>query len=332
MSKKVYNKLYSKEKWEQVNKYNKQMLDDYILEIKAQGKSEGSIKQYYSDGRIIMILVMELFDNKPLHKFTRKMARNLILHFQELDMSNARINRLLSTFRNIFNYAIDGGDEDLEEDFQDCKLNPSRIKGMQKSEKREIVFLTDKEVHDIVDKLIEEEKYQQALLVAIAYDSGARRNELRQLNREDISLDKGISLNKVTGKRGKKFRIFYNDLTKKVFKLYDESRTDDSEFLWITKDGEGVVREASYESLYSWMVGIRKTYEEIYGINKEFNVHSLRHSLAQNLKDGSHYLCQKTGGKMDITIIQKLMNHSDVSTTLGYCKEDTEDELLAIFG
>lgn len=330
MSKKVYNRIYTKEKWEQVNKYNKQILDDYIMQIKSESKSEGSIKQYYADGRIIMILIMELFDNKPLHKFTRKMVRNLILHFQGLDMSTARINRLLSTFRNIF--AFVEMDDEYEEDFEDCRLNPSRVKGLKKEERREIIFLTDEEIHKIVDALIEQGKYQQALLFALGYDSGNRRRELYQLKRSDISLDRNISKNTVKGKRGKIFRIFYNDLTKKAFKIYEENRTDNTDFLWIVEDGNGVVREASYESLYHWITSARKTYFEIYGEEKEFNVHSLRHSLAQNLKDGSHYLCAKTGGKMDITIIQKLMNHSDPSTTLNYCKDETEDELLAIFG
>lgn len=330
MSKKIYNRIYSKEKWEEVNKYNKNLLNDYIQEIKAQGKSEGSIKQYYSDGRIIMILVMELFDNKPLHNFTRKMARNLILHFQDLDLSTARINRLLSTFRNLFTFVE--LDDDYLEDFENCKLNPSRVKGLQKSERREIIFLTDEEIHKMIEVLLEEKKYQQALLLALGYDSGNRRNELYQLKREDISLDRNISLNKVIGKRNKKFRIFYNDLTKKVFKIYNESRTDDTNFLWIIEESDGSIREASYESLYYWITSLRKTYKEIYNIEKDFNVHSLRHSLAQNLKDGTHYLCEKSGGKMDITIIQKLLNHSDVSTTLSYTKQDSEDELLAIFG
>ena len=330
MAKKVYNKIYTKEKWEQVNKYNKQVLDDYILQAKSEGKSKGSIAQYYSDGRIIMILIMELFDNKPLHKFTRKMVRNLILHFQSLDMSTARINRLLSTFRNIF--AFTEMDDEYEEDFEECKLNPSRVKGLRKEERREIIFLTDEEIHTIVDTLIEQEKYQQALLFALGYDSGSRRKELYQLKRSDISLDNNISKSAVKGKRGKIYRPLYNDLTKKAFKVYEKNRTDDTDFLWITKDANGVIKQASYESLYHWIISARKTYYEIYGEEKLFNVHSLRHSLAQNLKDGTHYLCTKTGGKMDITIIQKMMNHSDVGTTLGYCKEDTEEVLLEAFG
>ena len=40
MSKNVYNRIYTKEKWEQVNKYNKDLMNDFLLEFKSQKKKE----------------------------------------------------------------------------------------------------------------------------------------------------------------------------------------------------------------------------------------------------------------------------------------------------
>ena len=45
---KVYNKIYTKEKWDKVNTFNKNLLSDYCLQIKAEGKRESSQKQYYN--------------------------------------------------------------------------------------------------------------------------------------------------------------------------------------------------------------------------------------------------------------------------------------------
>lgn len=42
----VYNKIYTKEKREQVNKYNKNLMEDYLLELKSQKKSQGTIDQH----------------------------------------------------------------------------------------------------------------------------------------------------------------------------------------------------------------------------------------------------------------------------------------------
>lgn len=326
----VYNRIYTKEKWEVVNKFNKDLLDNYMLQIKAEGKSEGSQKQYYNDARIIMIYIMEELGNKPMYKLTRKSFRNMTLWMQENGLSSARINRMLSTTRNLLNFGME--DEDFEEEFEDCKANPSRIKGMQKEKVRDIVFLTDEEVHIIVDEFIKQGKLQQALLFALGYDSLARRQELYQIKRSDLSLDNNICASRIRGKRGKLYRPLYNDLTKKVLKLYLETRTDDTDYLWITKTADGQVREASYETLYAWTISARKILLDATGVDKEFNTHSLRHSGCDNLENGTHYLCKKAGRKFELMEIQKLMNHSDLSTTQSYLADRSEDELLQAFG
>ena len=59
MAKQVYNRIFSKEKWDKVNEFNKNLLNDYILQAKSEGKTEASIKQYFNDCRIILIYIME---------------------------------------------------------------------------------------------------------------------------------------------------------------------------------------------------------------------------------------------------------------------------------
>ena len=55
----VYNRVYTQEKWDRVNKYNKNLLQDYINQAKAEGKSEATLKQYLNNARIVMIYVLE---------------------------------------------------------------------------------------------------------------------------------------------------------------------------------------------------------------------------------------------------------------------------------
>lgn len=225
----VYNRIYTNEKWEKVNKYNKDLLNDYMLQIKAEGKSAGSQKQYYNDARIVLIYILEELDNKPLYKLNRKSFRNIVLWMQGNGLSSARINRMLSTCRNLLNFGLD--DDDYSDEFEDCRANPSRIKGMQKEKVRDIVFLTDKEVHIIFDTLMEKGRYSEALLCALMYDSAGRRAECFQVKRSDISLDSGFTANEVIGKRGKKFKLMYHDLTKKAYTALEESRTDNNDLV-----------------------------------------------------------------------------------------------------
>nr|DAD56022.1 MAG TPA: hypothetical protein [Bacteriophage sp.] len=42
--KQPYNKIYTPEKWEQVNKENKELITDFITECKAKRRSEGTQK------------------------------------------------------------------------------------------------------------------------------------------------------------------------------------------------------------------------------------------------------------------------------------------------
>ena len=318
----VYNRIYTKEKWEQVNKYNKNLLSDYMLQIKAEGKSESSQKQYFNDARIMLIYILEELGNKPLYKLTRKAFRNYVLWMKENGMSPARINRMLSTSRNLLNFGLE--DEDYEEDFEESKTNPSRIKGMKKEKVRDIVFLTDDEVLKIYNHLIQEEEYSQALLCVFMYESAGRRNEAYQVKRSDIDLDGNFTLSEVVGKRGKKFKLMYHHLTKEAFQLLEKNRTDDSDALWLTRSGT----PASYESLYAWVTSWRKILDN----EKEFNPHSFRHSALENYSTGDHYVAKKLEKKFTIQELKLLAHHEDLSTTDSYLKNKDEEMLLEAFG
>ena len=322
----TYNRIYTEEKWEKVNKFNKDLLGDYMLQIKSEGKSAGSQKQYFNDSRIIMIYILEQLDNKPLYKLNRKSFRNMVLWMQENNMSSARINRMLSTARNLLNFGLD--DDDYSDDFEDCKANPSRIKGMQKEKVRNIVFLSDEEIHIIYNKLMEQEEYSQALLCALMYDSAGRRNEAFQVKRSDISLEANFTATEVIGKRGKKFRLMYNDMTKEAFKKLEESRDDNYDTPWLTRSNT----PASYETLYAWVVGWRKIIEETTGEYKEFNAHSWRHSALESLSTGEHYVARKLGKKFTIQELKLLAHHEDISTTDSYLRSKDEEMLLEAFG
>lgn len=318
----TYNRIYTKEKFDQVNKYNRNLLDDYMLQIKAEGKSLGSQKQYYNDARIILIYILDELGNKPLYKLNRKSFRNIVLWMQENGLSPARINRMLSTCRNLLNFGLD--DDDYSDEFEDCKANPSRIKGMQKEKVRDIVFLTDEEVHTIFSYLMEKGRYSEALLCGLMYDSAGRRAECYQVKRSDISLEKSFTLNEVVGKRGKKFKLMYHDLTKKAFAALEESRDDDNDSLWVTRSGE----PASYESLYAWCISWRK----ILNNEKDFNNHSFRHSALESLSTGEHYVAKKLNKKFSIQELKLLAHHEDISTTDSYLKCKDEEMLLEAFG
>ena len=323
--KNVYNRFYDEAKWNNVPNFNKDLINDFLLELKAQGKSKGTISQYFNDLRIICIYIHDELRNKEFRQLKKKDFRNMVLFFKDKGMSNARVNRLKSSVSSMLEFA--SNEEDYEDDIE---INyAGKVKGLQKESVRSIVFLSWEEVEIIYKELLNQERYQEATLLALGIDSAGRKNELHQVLKESITVD-GNFTNEVIGKRAKKFKLMYNDMTKEAFNLYMQQRgEDDIESLWITSRGER--RKLDVDGLYDMVVSWRKILEEKTGEYKEFNVHSLRHISLELLSTGEHYLAKKLGKKFDLDSLKLLAHHESIETTSGYLRDRSDDMLLEAF-
>ena len=322
------NNLYSDEVYEKVNKESKELLEDYILELKAKGRSAKTIEQYAFDCRMFMCYVFDNMNNKSLLELKRRDFRNFFLFLNETGKSSARINRIQSSIRNLLQFA-----EDDEDYWGDYETNPMRkIKSVEKQPVKDIVFLTDEQVTFLIDYLLEKGKTQKALYVSLSYSSAGRRNEVVQV-RKDGFLENGVHKTlAVTGKRGKKFPLMYDDRTKDIAEQWLEERgEDDVDSLWISYYN-GQPRPLQYETLYQWAISFRSILEAEYDEEIPLNPHSFRHSSLQNLEDGTSSVLKFLGkDKLDINTLRILANHSDISTTQGYLKNKDEEILDGLF-
>ena len=196
---------------------------------------------------------------------------------------------------------------------------------------RDIVFLSDKQITTILDRLMKEERYQEALYLSLSYDSAARRNEVWQVEKHDFLGNS--STNVVIGKRGKPFSLLYFNRTKDIFNKYMEQRGDDDvDSLWYVNNLDNR-KTRSYESLYSWVVGFRDILKEDTGEDIMLNPHSFRHSSLTNYEDGTHYNLPELGvKKMPLKVLKALANHDDISTTQSYLPDKDEEMLMSAFG
>lgn len=315
----LYNKQIYEEK---VNKQNKLLLEDYILELKSKGRSEKTIYQYTSDIKAFYCWLYNEMDNKYILELKKRAFRQFFLMLQENGTSSARINRFQSSVRNMLEFASEDDDE------YDYKINAMRyIRGVQGEKVREIVFLTDEQIDIILNRLLEEENYQMALYLSLSYDSAARRNEVLQVEKEGFT--KSNKTNIVTGKRGKKFPLLYFRRTREIARKYLVERDeDDIQSMWVA--GEGKYRRArSYESFYTWVVYFRKILLEETGEDVMINPHSFRHSSLTNYENGTHHTLKELGrDKLPIEVLKVLANHESIDTTQSYLP-NKDDELLA---
>lgn len=322
----VYNRIYTKDKWEAVCDYNKDLMEDFLLELKAQKKKKGTIDQYRNDLRIMFIFILDELRNKPVCDLKKKQFRNYMMWLQSKGMSNARINRLMSALRSMLDYA--SNEEDYEDDIE---INyASKVKGLTKESVREIHFLSDEKIETMYNHLVANQEYQKACYLALLYDTAARRNEIHQIEKNGL-LDRNFT-NKVTGKRGKVFTLIYFDRSKEAIKMWLNQRGEDNiPSLWIVGKDENK-RPASYVTLYNWIQEFVDLYEELFGERIQFNAHSFRHSALESLSTGEHYICKKLNKQFELKELKLLAHHSDISTTDSYLKCKDDEMLAQAFG
>lgn len=318
-------KVFTDEKWEQVNKFNKQLLDDFVLEMKSNKKSIHTITQYVCDLRMIFCYIFSDMNNKYILDMSKKEFRRIKMWLiDEREVSAARCSRIMSAIHSMLDYAEE--DDDYEYEYNASK----KVKGLSKEIVREIIFLTDDEIKQLRDELKQREKYKHMTFLDIMYDSAARRREILQIEREKL-LERNYT-NIVRGKGGKQFPLVYFSRTLESLELYLSTREDDLPELWIVGTGDNA-RAASYSSLYEWVVYMREVYEDISGEHVKFTPHSFRHSALENLKNGTHYICRELGkeGGFQLEELKVFAHHEDTSTTESYLKKDDNNILESMF-
>ena len=328
----IYNNFYTDELWEQVNKENKKIMEDFLQEYKQRKMSKGTISGYRNDLRIIMIYILRELDNRCVLDLKKKDFRNLSLYFtEECEMSAARTNRLKSAINSLLTFCED--DDDYE-----YKINyAKKVRGIPKSRVKDDdddFFFTYDEFIKVRDILVKKEKWQLACLWSIGFDSAARRNELFQVQKHGL-LD-GNKTNIVVGKRGKKFPLIYLDDTREIIRKYLEWRGDDDiDSLWIKGSGDHKEPISDPNVLYDRIVSISKILSEVRGEPCNIFTHTLRHSRLECLSQGTDLrLLDENGNpkKFPLEQIQVFAHHSEPSTTQSYLKDHSEDTINSMFG
>lgn len=321
--------IYSDELYSKVNQDSKDLLNDYILELKSKNRSEKTIKQYTYDIKLALCYFQENNANKSILELRKRDFRNFFLMMSDSGKSSARINRMQSSLRNMLEYAVD--DDDYYEDYY---KNPMRnIKSLERMAVKDVVFISDEQIDFLLDYLMERELYQKALYVSLSYDSAGRRNEIHQVEKYSFMDSENRSTNEVVGKRSKRFKLMYSDRTVEIAQLWLEQRgSDDIDSLWIVEQN-GKKQPLGYDLLYRFAYSFRSILENEYDKDMPIGSHSFRHSSLENYSNGTHHSLQYFGiDKLDIDTLRMLANHADVGMTQKYLRDKDEEILNNLFG
>lgn len=326
----IYNKIYTPELWEQVNQNNKEILADFTDEYRQRKKAKSTIDAYYQDARVIFIYILKFLNNKCILDLHKKDFRGMSIWLSEdCNMSANRVNRLKSTINSILTFCEEDDDYDYDNNIA------KKVKGLPRERVRDNdddFFFTFDEFIKVRNILVERGRLQDAVLLSLGFDSAARKNELYQVRKHGL-LDSNQT-NIVIGKRGKKFPLVYLNDTRELIKKYLEWRGDDDiDSLWIKGKGSNKT-EITKDTLYGRMTSISDIFSEVRGEPCNIFCHTMRHSRAECLKQGTDTRVLDENGKpkaFSLDAIMVFMHHSDVSTTASYMMNHDQDEINKMF-
>ena len=280
-----------------------EQLKDFLTYISAEkGLSRNTIESYNLDLRKFHDFLSS--KDKGLVSFSKGDIIDFIERLRDEGYSMSSTCRFLSSIKGLCRYLIVEGiiKEDPSENLQAPKKWERLPKSLSISEVRSFLEESSSAKTDRPTAM------RDYVMFELLYSSGLRVSELVSLKIEDINAEAGFL--RVLGK-GSKERIVPANIRamEKVKRYINQQRPKilkkrQSPYLFVTRRGGPMTRQRFWQTI--------KTFGRRLGI--ELSPHTMRHSFATHLLEGG----------ADLRSLQKMLGHSDISTTQIYTKVTTE--------
>ncbi len=180
--------------------------------------------------------------------------------------------------------------------------------------------IRDKSKIEAMKKVLRSERLRDYALFVLGINSGLRISDLLSLSVGDVITERGEIRDRLTlkeGKTGKTKDFPIGPSARKAVKEYlDSSSLETSSPLFPSRKGsESIRREQAYRIL--------NDAARLVGIKDKIGTHTLRKTFAYHAYKSGH----------DLSMIQKLLNHSAPSVTLRYIgitQEEMDDVYLSL--
>ena len=320
----VYNSIVTDERWEQVNKKNKELLKEFLDYLKSTDKAELTILNYESDLKIIFTWALLEIDNKFFPQFSKRdivKLQNYLLN--DMNLSSSRVRRMKSTLSSLSNYIENVLDE--EEEFKGFRNIINKIPHPAKNEVRDKTVMSDDDVDRLLKYLADNKEYQKACAVALAVASGARKAELLRFKMsffkpENIIFDSWYRTPEKIKTKGRSSRgkLIEKFVLISKFQFYFDLWVKERNKLGITNDALFVVKKndefvcANISTLNSWA----KSFSKI--LSLDFYWHSCRHYFTTFLSRANvpSEIIKEIGGWDSIEMVSKY-DDTEITESLG---------------
>ena len=293
-------------------------LEHFVQVLKIEKNySSNTIVSYLSDLKSFekyllkrKITFKQVADKSELvKKYFRYLSRSKI--------SSSSIKRKFSSLSSYFSYLIDR---------RIIKRNPLNGVYTPKLAKKLPTVLTVDEIKKIFKQSENTDNELLGLrdrcIIELLYSCGLRVSELCELKINNIQFDSNVI--RFFGKGNKERIIPLTFYAKEWMEKYlyqsrqilSNRKSSEQKYVFLSNNGKRLTRAAIWQSI--------KKYVNAAGITKTVSPHTFRHSFATHLVDGGANLIE----------IQKLLGHSDISTTEIYVhlsKEFIDSEYMKAF-
>lgn len=316
----VYNTITSDELLSQINPQNVYLKKEFLEYLKSIDRAPTTIAQYSSDLDIFFCWNLQFNENKEFIKITKREFSKFQSHaINEWKWSPKRTRRVKSTISSLSNFIENIMDE--EPGFENYRSIIRKIENPVNEYTREKTVFEHEELQALLDHLVENKKYMQAAVVALAMYSGRRKAEIPRFKVSYFTDENVIfgSLWKtpekvVTKGRGSKGKQIYLYVLKNQFEPYlkmwmDYRKENGIESEWLFPSIEDQAQQLKTSTMDSWVDSFTKF------LGKDFYYHALRHYFTT--------LLSKSG--IPANVIQDIVNWNSLDMVSLY-DDSTADE------
>lgn len=267
---------------------NETLMKYYILAKMSDGLSKRTLR-YYKDS-------LKMFDREVRKPFTACTVMDIQAWLAIVAQRSSKVNadNLRRNVSAFYTWLMDNGI---------ITKNPMRAIKKIKFRKKQVLPFTMEEI----EKLRYGAKdIRLRAIIEFLLSTGCRVSEVAGLNRRDVNWKEGEC--KVLGKGDKERVVFINDAAMLYLEEYLKTRVDHNDALFVSED-------KPYERLQvSGIEVIIRNLGKAVGV-QNVHPHRFRHTVAT--------WAAKRG--MSVQLIQKMLGHENIETTLIYATADMDD-------
>jgi integrase/recombinase XerD len=279
------------------------LLQDYLSFLSVEkGLSKNTVESYYLDLRKFQDFLSS--NGKDVPSLSRADIIDFLEQLRDEGYSISSICRFISSIRGLCKYLLieHAISEDPSENLQMPKKWEKLPKSLTIPEVKAFLH-AHASLHESRPTMV-----RDAVMFELLYSSGLRVSELISLKLDDVNLEAGFM--RVLGKGSKERVVPMNMRAAEKLKHYINQlrptilKQKKSSYLFVTSRGRPMTRQRFWQTMRS--LGRR--------IGIEIHPHMIRHSFATHLLEGG----------ADLRSVQKMLGHSDISTTQIYTKVTSE--------